>query len=459
VITTFNRRDYVCANVARLQAAMEADPALRWGLDLVRVDHGGNLHLEASGTLTYVKNRNLGGAGGFSRGLLHVRERGGFTHVLFMDDDISFEVESVRRAIVFVAYARDTGLCVSGAMFVDSEPHVQFESGASFQFESPTRLLDVYGALLDMRGWSNVMWNDAFDRQIGYGAWWFFLFPVEMSGTDLAFPVFVRGDDMLFSYMYANDIVTLNGVCVWHMAFDYKDSATTLYYNLRNMAVVRAVAGPKDLGVWPALAYFAWTTLRDNLTYRYVTAEYHIRAMQDFLKGPEWWKNLDLTTLNADLRARDTEVPKALPFDVRRDCVDYYTTGYAGSRLRWLAQLLTLNGHLLPRAALRRGGRRRWLPLQRRGYSAVFAQLEVVYWYEPTGEGFVAQHSKPQFFRNLRQLLGTSLELLRHYPRVRDEYRAAYPDMVSPAAWRRRFGATDVPAVDAPASRSKDAAA
>jgi glycosyltransferase involved in cell wall biosynthesis len=460
IITTFNRRDYVHANLVRLQDAMDNDPALRERLHVVLVDNASNLDLESSDSLTYLKNANLGGAGGFSRGLLHVRELGGFTHVLFMDDDISFDVESVCRAIAFSAYARDPALCVAGAMFVESDSHVQFDAGASFIFDHPTHQLEVFGRFLDMRRWDNVMWNDAFDRPIRYGAWWFFLFPVELSGADLAFPVFVRGDDILFSYMYAKNIVSLNGVCVWHTEFDYKDSATTLYYNLRNWEVVRSVAGPADLKVWSALFHFAWVTLRENLTYRYGTAEYRIRGMRDFLRGPEWWEHeMDVPVLNAELRKGDEEAARALSFDAQRTCTDYYGKGYSGSKLRMLVQLLTLNGHLLPLALFQRGGARRWLPLQRRGFAGVFRQPEVVYWYEPTGEGFVARHSKARFFRNLRGLAATALELLRRYPEVRDAYRASYPGMVSPDAWRRRFGTSGGPAADTGTAPSKDAAA
>jgi GT2 family glycosyltransferase len=47
--------------------------------------------------LNVVPNRNLGGAGGFARGLMWLRQQCWATHVLFMDDDISLETEALAQ--------------------------------------------------------------------------------------------------------------------------------------------------------------------------------------------------------------------------------------------------------------------------------------------------------------------------------------------------------------------------
>ena len=60
----------------------------------------------ASQAGTRIANRNLGGAGGFARGLI-AAEDGGFTHCLFMDDDAAFQMENLIRSFAFLRLARN----------------------------------------------------------------------------------------------------------------------------------------------------------------------------------------------------------------------------------------------------------------------------------------------------------------------------------------------------------------
>ena len=441
VITTYNRPEYIRGNLRRLEEAASNEPILPQLLHVVVVDNASNLSLASSAFVTYIQNKNLGGSGGFSRGLIHLREQGGFSHALFMDDDISFDVESIHRAIRFLSYAKDEHLCMSGAMFQDFQPHIQYEAGASFSFDQVFNHLNIFGSDMDMRDWRNIVLNDSFDRPIRYAAWWFFLFPITLSGDDLAFPFFLRGDDILFSYMYAKTIITLNGVCVWHEAFDYKDSATSQYYNQRNFEVIRAIVGPESLGVWPTLGYFLQNTLRENFSYRYVHAKYRIRAMRDFLQGPSYWAQLDAPALNNELRSGDTEKAMPLEIDAFSESYDYYDTSRPTGLFRKALRILTLYGHIVPSILLRRLQEMpmRALPFQGRCMSGIFGQERVLYWYQRTNEGFIATHSKRMFFRNLLDLAGASFAVLLKFNTVRHEYRREYKKLVTPKQWHDYF--------------------
>jgi len=447
VITTFNRKDYIRGNLARLRIAAGNDPIFKRMFHVVVVDNAENLVLESSEFLTYIKNRNLGGAGGFSRGLFELRRKGGFTHVLFMDDDIVFEMESIRRAAALVAYAKDRDCSIAGAMFLESVPTVQYEAGASFLFHCPKDPICKYGVNMDMARHEMVTQNDSYDYPVDYGAWWFFLFPIWLSESDLAFPLFLRGDDIIFGYKYAKKILTMNGICVWHMPFEYKDSPTSLYYSQRNFEVVRAVATPDEVGTATTLAFLLRTALIENLTYRYSSAAYRIRAFRDFLKGPEWWQTIDFPKLNEELRAGDDEKLTPLEVNPRFEGVDYYCTHHKRHRLRKIAQLMTLNGHLIPSWVHRRrkNARMRVFRVQERPMSGAFCQAAVMFWYEPANEGFVTKHSKKRFFKNLRDLAAVAFELLNNYQRVRQEFRAAYPKLVSEQAWGACFSRTQTP--------------
>src|SRR5699024_10487381 len=56
--------------------------------------------------LRVVRQRNLGGSGGFSRGMLETLGRPDSDFVLLLDDDVTLEPESVFRAVQFARFAR-----------------------------------------------------------------------------------------------------------------------------------------------------------------------------------------------------------------------------------------------------------------------------------------------------------------------------------------------------------------
>ena len=120
-ITTFNRQAYVIPTVKKVLSLVRGLDSLRGRVRVLVVDNASNVDFgEApSDDLAVVPNRNLGGAGGFARGLMWLRAQGWATHVLFMDDDINLEAESLVRTVSLFAYARDPKLCVHGAMLRD----------------------------------------------------------------------------------------------------------------------------------------------------------------------------------------------------------------------------------------------------------------------------------------------------------------------------------------------------
>jgi GT2 family glycosyltransferase len=442
VITTYNRQDYIRNNLAALSSAASADPDLKHNMHVVVVDNASNLHLENQDWLTYLRNDNLGGAGGFSRGLYELKRMGGFTHALFMDDDIRFEVDSIRRAAALLAYATDPDVSICGAMFLESDSAIQYEACASFQFDNPYDPIRKYGVHMDMRDVCQVLKNDRFDYPAEYGAWWFFLFPIHLSGSDLAFPLFLRGDDIIFGYRYAKRLLTLNGICVWHMPFEYKDSPTTLYFSQRNFEVVRAVAGAKRIPTLRALRFVVKTVLQDCFRYRYTSASYRIRAYRDFLRGPKWWQSMDPIALNQQLRAGDDEKLGPLTILPEMEGYEDYASTHNRSLLRRLAQTFTLNGHLVPRFLFKLfgGDQKRWVRPHQQSWTAPFLQERVLVYYEPANEGFELRHSKARFFRNVADLAAIGVALVGNYQRVRKEYRSSYAGLVSEKAWEGRFG-------------------
>src|SRR5699024_6507657 len=113
-ICTFNRADDCAATVA----ALAADPEVAALIDRVQVTDQGTDHVDGRAVFTaaaeifgdrmhYLRQANLGGAGGFSRGMFEATADPAIDHVLIMDDDVRVEPETVLR---MAAFARHTSV-------------------------------------------------------------------------------------------------------------------------------------------------------------------------------------------------------------------------------------------------------------------------------------------------------------------------------------------------------------
>lgn len=64
-------------------------------LQIFVVDNGCELKQHNDTFLHVFHNRNTGGSGGFQRGLEEIRKNSStFSHVIFMDDDVEFDIEA-----------------------------------------------------------------------------------------------------------------------------------------------------------------------------------------------------------------------------------------------------------------------------------------------------------------------------------------------------------------------------
>ncbi len=207
-ITTFKREKAVRHTVARLDQFL-SDTQLGDRVHTFVVDNGRSAEIESNDHVTLIENQNLGGAGGFARGLLEARKRD-FTHCLFMDDDASFHMENIYRTYIFLALATESRTAVAGAMINNSHKWRMWENGAVFDRFCHPQFIGTDLRLRDeiFRMEFESVYNNANGY---YGGWWYFAFPLQHV-EHFPYPFFVRGDDINFSL--ANDFLihTLNGV-------------------------------------------------------------------------------------------------------------------------------------------------------------------------------------------------------------------------------------------------------
>ena len=434
VITTFNRPDYLGRNMAALRQLFADQPDLARRIRVLVVDNGGNAEVDAgSAPIELVPNRNLGGAGGFARGLMEHRDAGWATHVLFMDDDITFEPDVVARTLAVLSHATDPDLCLAGAMLTEEHPHIQFEAGAEFLTRSVHPFRPIGGGV-DLTRPRRLVANDA-ERPAGYGAWWFFAFPLRLATVN-PLPVFVRGDDVLFGLRHtAGHTITLNGVGVWHQQFAQKNGPAAYYYEARNLPLVSLLADD-GYRAHHLARRFGYQTMRMLSALKYDTAEAQIAGTRQFLLGPDGWLAIDHEAVNQAVRSHLGERPGRL--DPERLAVAVYEPRHkVAHRARGALAAALGGGHAVPRRLSRAPARTlevsAWSP------AATLGREQVVYRYDATGEGYVAERDRDRFRRLVGEVVAVTADIMRNFDRLAAEYRAAYEELTSDKYWLTQF--------------------
>ena len=434
-ITTFNRQQYVVPTVHRVLDLVRASDVLRGRVRVLVVDNASNLDLgtAAGDDLTVVRNRNLGGAGGFARGLMHLRAAKWATHVLFMDDDISLETESLVRTVALFGFARDKKLCVHGAMLSEERQWMQFEAGSKYLWRSlyPLRALGQEDDLRERR----LAVRDARERRFAYSAWWYTAFPIDIT-PDNPLPIFVRGDDVAFGLMHTGrHTVTLNGIVVWHADFHLKNNPSSLFYEMRNFATIDTLVFDRHRW-WHLGQRFLALSFRSLFGFRYASAEYMVRGMRAYLAGPRALAEVDHPALHDELRQVSEEKPAPLPPEHAAVAI----TRPRPKAIRLVGFVLALpllGGFFLPAAV--RSKRLRTAPIDSRAVGIAVRHERILYRHDRLPEGFVCERDRRRFFAVWRDVFDVLRQLRRDYATLKRDYRAAYPSLVSDDAWQRRF--------------------
>lgn len=434
-ITTFRREAAVEASVARFRSFMEQSPLAPW-LHLIVVDNGRSAGIESSDHVTLIENENLGGSGGFARGLIEAEARGA-THCLFMDDDASVHMGAIERSWRFLAHATDPRTAIAGGLTKGDFRWTLWESGAVFQRHCQPQWLGTN--LRDFGQVSQMELGSIGDKPHNfYGGWWYFAFPVE-GLKHRPFPFFVRGDDVSFSIANDFDIVTLPGVlCFQDADFSDKESLQTLYLDLRSHIIHHLALPQMDIGRFNTLTMPGWFFLRSMMQCHYETLEALNLATEDVMRGPDFFaRNADMAERRAALaaiRKAEAWVPLDGPLPAQKIRFDPH---------RWLPRTfmkLTLNGHLLP--FFSRYGNRIVLQASERGQiRKTWGAAQITYVSSDGRQSFTVRHSKAAALRQGWRMLRNGLRLARRYEDLKREWRQGYDALTrGDGFWRRRLG-------------------
>lgn len=448
VITHFNRQAQVRPAIARIERDLLERPELRDRLSLTVVDNSRNIGLDSRGGVTIVPNRNLGGTGGFVRGLLGLIDGRSHSHALFMDDDASCEVESIARCLALLQYARDPAVAIAGALLREVEPWRLLEKGARFD----GRVVPLKSGL-DMRQVADLLEAERDDERPDYGAWWFFAFPLA-AVRRFPFPFFVRGDDVSFGLSNRFDILTVNGIACFGEDFGAKHGPLTAYLDARYHLVQALLAerGGASRIFWIGSRLF----LKPLTSYLYSSARAVTLALRHTLVGPRFFSdNLDLDAVRREIGAW-TPGEKMVPIEAAA-LAPRGARRPRESMLRRLARLASLQGFLLPGALIRDR-----TTLQDKAFhgraSAVFRYRRVLYRSASGATGFLAEFDRPRFFAELAAFLRVWSRVFRELPDLRRRYAAGAEAMTSIDYWRRVYADEQTPP-SPPALQSRPEAA
>lgn len=293
-ICTYKRNDFIKKNVEKLISSSFFDKKSTYygKLYIFIVDNASELKLPENEHMDLIYNSNNGGAGGFQKGLEKIRNSGiAFTHMIFMDDDVNFLIDSFYILYDFLCRVKDEYLehPVAGRMFCMDNPTVQY-TAAEIWNNGDIRHIGYMQDMSTLSIEDLAHINDNFGAE--YGGFWFCCYPMSFAATQDILPFFLHCDDVEYGLRCGKAPIIINGVQVWHETFEKRKTPLILYYDTRNTLFVNEIYSlmPDSREV-----YRKWK--RDISAYHmkrdWLSEYYMIKAMNDFLKGLDWLKAIN----------------------------------------------------------------------------------------------------------------------------------------------------------------------
>jgi len=435
VIPTFKREIQVIKNVNRISLHLIRRKLNKF--KIIVVDNGNTLKrndFSDAENIEIIANRNLGGAGGFARGLIETADNSDkFTDVLMCDDDADICPESISRAAALLSYAHQD-IYIGGTMLYQHDRNFIHESGAAihgpYGFQSFRQGLNV-----------SKPWDVAeFDRaqSIQYFGWYMVAFPVSvLNNYGFPQPFFIRFDDQEYGLRLIGSgvkPVTLLGICVWHEAFHLRDSQITHYYLARN-GLISLMLHRSSLSGFKVSRQLFKEFIRSLFSLRYDRANFILKGIDDALKGPDFVRNVDAERLNTQLIAEQTQKISAKTYN-QMDGIAFHPTNYHGGKSKVLLAAISLGGNVFPRFFLRK----KTFDYINSANPVAHTLSETIFYYEPiTKLGWIAVRDKKRFFGILLRSPYYFVRLTFSYTRVGKNFKKKQSQLVSREMWGKHF--------------------
>ena len=460
-IPTFNRP----ADAVAALAALTSDPLVDGVIDAVIMpDQGTRKVVDEPGfteaalalgnRLHMFDQGNLGGSGGYSRIMLEALRLTDSPYILYMDDDIMIEPDSILRALAMSRFAK-TPMLVGGQMLnLQDRSHLHcmgevIERGKFMWTAAPFVEYDHNFAKYPLGDRDN---SKNLHRRIDVegNGWWMCMIPrVCAEEIGLPMPLFIKWDDWEFALRAGRagyPTVTVPGIAIWHMAWSDKDDAIDwqAYFHLRNRLVVAALY--TDGPITGILRSMAKASAKHLLCLEYSTVAIQNEAIRDFLAGPYHIRDILPTALgkvagirrgypDAVVLPSATELPRTTG-----EATHLGVNEPAGkvAKVKALIGAVVNNArpadprhHEVPQA--------NYPPIEARWYS--LGRVDGVTVTTADGRGVVyRKRDREKMYDLAAESLRLQKELRERFDDLRTQYRVAHAELTSKESWADVFG-------------------
>lgn len=472
-IPTFNRPDDA---VAALEA-LSSDPVVDAVVDALIMPDQGTKHPQDEPGFPAVEafygdrlrmpvQGNLGGSGGYSRIMYEARhpERGTDSpFILYMDDDIAIEPDSVLRSLAAARYAASPMLVGGQMLNLQERSHLHtmgeiIDRGSFMWTAAPNTHYDhdFYQHPLRDRGehGENASGEEIDSKDLhrridaDYNGWWMCMIPRVVADTiGQPLPLFIKWDDGEYG-LRARDhgfpTASWPGIAIWHMAWSDKDDAIDwqAYFHLRNRLIVAALqheGSPNGI-----VASMAKATAKHLICLEYSTVAIQNEAMKDFLAGPDQlFEILDTALPRINALRKEFKDAVVIPSATELPPADGGPAGLTNIPVNPITKILTLakvlrhnlrpvdpHHHEVPQVNLP--------PIEARWFS--LGRVDGATVTTADGRGVVYRQRDREKAKELAQESARlQKEVYARFDEMRQRYRVSHSELTSTEAWAKIF--------------------
>ncbi|MFJ4656197.1 glycosyltransferase [Nocardia sp. NPDC088792] len=444
-ICTFNRAQD-CANTL---AALASDAIVLNAIDAVYVvDQGTDLvqdrplftetQPKLGDKLRYLRQPNLGGAGGFTRGLYEVSAANEHADVILMDDDILCEPETVLRLNAFANLTVEPTLVGAQMLFLFNPDYLNVGAEET----DLAKLKHGQKVAKALRNTSMLKKHQERRVDAGYQAWWTCLIPAEVvKQIGLPVPVFFQWDDVeygLRARKHGFVTVTLPNAAVWHADFYWKDfDDWARYFSSRNSLIVSSLHHDLDP---KAITRQLLREIGEYLVgMQYGLAHTTLQGIEDYLRGPEILRDGGIEAL-AKARGSRGDYPETIKHPAATSPIPNAHFGLRRAGGEPSRPLLVLfkralkqwTGRTIPGVVgITREDAHWW-------HVGLFEQVVVT---DASQSGVrIRKRDKETARRLLLRAIRVLRQLRKELPDLQNRWRAAVPELTSRENWERLYG-------------------
>ncbi len=436
-ICTFKREQAVIGNIDRLNHEIISNPdsILNDKLEIFIADNGQTLDVDQfiSDKIHILPNPNLGGVGGFTRTMIEAMfydRAKDFSHIIFMDDDILLYPAVLERTYYLLQMLKPEyhKAILGAATILLEKPHIQQESGALYR-DKTFYIGRANHKFFDLRKLDAVVANEVIDPT-NYTGWWYACIPKTIIDEyNLPMPFFIHYDDVEYGIRNEqNKFMFLNGICVWHPSPKGKNPFWMTYYDVRNRLITMF---SKELAKDAFNDYLSRLTKQFFLRiirYDYDDVSTMLSGVRDFLKGPEYFVQLDAAKVHTELLKKKDILFTPEEIGISRSQI--LEKKYSNFKKAFIIQAIC---NLLP-------AKNQICVINTKYYNIPYRANKTYLYDEKTDKGTLNKRNTKDFFLLLLMFLRVKKELKTKYRKLLGDWQRTKPVFTSLAFWEKYLG-------------------